>query len=382
MRARSLTAVTTFCLQLVGSVGQAQTPAAAAELAGIVKAFLSPELVLDWKGIEQLPGITWAAVPPTMLQNCLPDGGCFARQGRGTVAGRNLTTMASGARTIVSYVYLRNGSAAFGEGALLEALKEAGFTASLARCPARTGAGGTNWYRLTGEGREPGVLSVQTSCSGRPCEGFVLSRGEELPALQANQVSLYSEQCAAGAERKPVATGKPHEVLAEAIIALVPSAQGAVLDWKALAALPAGITWNEGEPLRGPLSHLDSNPMYLSGSAAYAGRKFSATATGTATEVKAVYLEENGMHARGEHLLGVVYEKARYTIQLVRCGPVYTASTNNWYRITGNGIRPVTIRQSIRYEDNQVQDSYALRLDGSLPARDPRDRDPGVNNCR
>jgi hypothetical protein len=40
------------------------------------------------------------------------------------------------------------------------------------------------------------------------------------------------------------------------------------------------------------------------------------------------------------------------------------------------------IRQSIRYDGNQVQDSYAIRLDGTLPTRDPRDRDPGVNGCR
>ena len=40
------------------------------------------------------------------------------------------------------------------------------------------------------------------------------------------------------------------------------------------------------------------------------------------------------------------------------------------------------VKQSIRYEGNQVQDSYELRLDGNLPARVARDRDPGVNACR
>jgi hypothetical protein len=39
------------------------------------------------------------------------------------------------------------------------------------------------------------------------------------------------------------------------------------------------------------------------------------------------------------------------------------------------------VRQSIGYDGNQESDSYELRLDGSLPARDPRDRDPGVNGC-
>jgi hypothetical protein len=39
------------------------------------------------------------------------------------------------------------------------------------------------------------------------------------------------------------------------------------------------------------------------------------------------------------------------------------------------------VLQSIRYDGTQVQDAYELRLDGSLPARDSRDRDPGVNGC-
>ena len=92
-------------------------------------------------------------------------------------------------------------------------------------------------------------------------------------------------------------------------------------------------------------------------------------------------LEENGLHPRGEHMLGVVYEKG-ITVKLVRCGPVYTQSTNNWYSLVSARTRPAMIRQSIRYDGDSVQDSYELRLDGTLPARDPRDRDPGVSDCR
>ena len=72
----------------------------------------------------------------------------------------------------------------------------------------------------------------------------------------------------------------------------------------------------------------------------------------------------------------------RIAVQLTRCGPVYTESTNNWYALTSAGTRPAMIRQSLRYDGNQVQDTYELRLDGSLPTRDPRDRDPSVNGCR
>jgi hypothetical protein len=79
-------------------------------------------------------------------------------------------------------------------------------------------------------------------------------------------------------------------------------------------------------------------------------------------------------------MLGVVYEKG-IAVRLVRCGPVYSTSTNNWYSLTGTRTRPAMIRQSIGYDGNQVADTYELRLDGTLPARDPRDRNPGVNGC-
>jgi len=353
------------------------------DFAAIVKAFLSPAMVTDWSGLEALPSIRWAAPAPTSLQNCLPDGGCYTRQGTASPCGRNLAVVVTGARTIVSYIYMRNGSAPLGEAAVLEALRQAGIQPELARCPVRGGTGGTNWYRLTGEGLSPGVLSVQTVCNGRPCEGFVLSQGEALPKLQPNQVSLYSEQCAADAVQQPVSTLKPHELLAQTIVALLPPASGPALPaWPALAAVASGIAWSADGPKPGNLTHLnDANPMIQTGSATLAERPFSAVAAGTAEQVKVVYLDEGGLHPRGEHVLGVVYEKG-IAVQLVRCGPVYTESTNNWYRLTSAGTRPVMIRQSIRYDGNQVQDSYALRLDGTLPARDPRDRDPGVSGCR
>jgi hypothetical protein len=118
-----------------------------------------------------------------------------------------------------------------------------------------------------------------------------------------------------------------------------------------------------------------------SGHVSFSGREFSLLASGTPTQVKVIYFDEGGMHPRGEHLLGVLYEKG-FTVQLVRCGPIYTESTNNWYRVTGARTRTVMLKQSIRHDGNQVQDSYELRLDGSLPARDQRDRDPSINGCR
>jgi hypothetical protein len=353
------------------------------EFVGVVKAYLGMGLPTDWDGLEKLPNFEWAPLPPTMLQNCLPDGGCFTRQGTATIGGRSMVVMATGARTMVLNIYFRNAAAPLGEAAVVAAVKQAGLTGDLARCPIQAGAGGTNWYRLTGAKLSPGFLSIQTVRGVKPSEGFVLSYGDELPSLQPKQLALYSEHCSAGAERKPVSTVKPHERLAEVITALLGQAAGpALYDWKALPGLPTDIVWDSAGSKKADLSFKnDPNPLMQSGYAAYFGRKFSLMASGTPTAVKNVYFDEQGMHPRGEHLLGVVYEKG-IAVRLVRCGPVYTESTNNWYSLTSAKTRPAMVKQSIRYEGNQVQDSYELRLDGSLPARDPRDRDPGVNGCQ
>jgi hypothetical protein len=353
------------------------------ELAAIVKAFAALSQPADWSAVEQLPGIRWAPLPPTMLQNCAPDGNCFARQGAATVGGRRLAVIATGARTMVFNVYLRNGGAPFGEAAVLSALQSASLTTTLARCPVRGSRGSTNWYRLGGANVSPAHLSIQPANDRGAGEGFVLSAGAELPKLQPNQLALYSEQCAAGAVQRPVATALPHEQLAGSIVALlIPTNGPASYDWRAMAALPTGVAWDSAGPKRVDLSYRnDRNPNSINGTVAYGGRQFSVMASGAPTQVKIVYFDEMGLHRRGEHLLGVVYRKG-VTVQLVRCGPAYTESTNNWYSLTSAHTRPAMIRQSIRYDGNQVQDVYELRLDGSLPSRDPRDRNPGVGGCQ
>ncbi len=355
------------------------------DLAAVVKTYFGTSFAADWQGIEKLPGIQWAPLPPTSLQNCLPDGGCFTRQGRLQIGGRNFVVVATGARTMVNNLYLRSAAAPTGEEIVLATLKARGITAELARCPVPGTAGGTSWYRLKGAALNPGVLSIQTSCNGKPCEGYVLSQGDDLPALQPAQLKLYSERCSApAAERIAVAAaGMPHEQLAKALAAAVPVLSGPALhDWKALLSLPSGFKWSGPAPQKAGLSFKnDPNPLMLTGQAEYSGRNFSLIASGTATEVRTIYVEEIGMHPKGEHLLGEIY-KLGLQVQLARCGPVYTASTNNWYSLKGPNHRPVFIRQSIRYDGNQVSDNYELRLDNTLPKPDPRDREPGANGCR
>ena len=197
-------------------------PALEDELAKIFKMLLAKNASTDWTAVEKIPGSKWAPLPPTSLKNCLPDGGCYARQGTLALGGRNFVLIATGARTIVSHVYLRNTGAAVGENAVLASLEKAGLSAELARCPVPGTAADTNWYRVKAAETEPGFLSVQRSCGGKPCEGFSVSYGTDLPALQPNQLKMYSEECGAGAAaRKPVSTAMPHELLAQALAGMV-----------------------------------------------------------------------------------------------------------------------------------------------------------------
>jgi hypothetical protein len=377
---RGLVVVAVLAASSAPAVGQARPEA---ELAALVKAYFALGDPPEWQALERLPGFKWAPLPPSELTHCLPSGDCFARQGSTTLGGRQVMAGASGARTMVVSLLLRNMGQPLGGGAVAAALEGAGLGGKLARCPIKPEAPGTSWYRLEGDGKPLGFLAVQPPAAGRPNEGFVISRGAELPALAPNLLALYTEQCAPGAARAPVATGKPHELLAAVVVKLlVPGARPGFYDWKALGELATGITWLGDGPKKMDLtSQGDPNPIARTGSLELAGRKFSVLASGTAGEVRAVRLEEGGLHPRGEHMLGVVYEKG-IAVRLTRCGPVYTESTNNWYALSSSGTRPAQIRQSIRYDGNQVQDSYEIRLDGTLPPRDSRDRDPGVNGCR
>src|SRR6201988_3275885 len=130
------------------------------ELIEAVKVALGKNFNTDWSGLDALPGIKWAPLPPTSLQNCLPDGGCFARQGAAKFGDHSMTVIASGARTFVTNIYFRSNARAMGETNVLDALKQAGFASELARCPVKGTIGGTNWYRLESASTNPGVVSV------------------------------------------------------------------------------------------------------------------------------------------------------------------------------------------------------------------------------
>ena len=174
---------------------------AAAELAALVRAILAPSFAADWRGIEALKQVDWAPLPPKSLRDCLPDGGCHVRQGTAYLGGRPFGVLASGGRGLVSHFHLRNAGEPVGKAAVLAALRRAGLAPEPARCQAAAasapGAGGTSWYRVAGPGAGPGVVSMQTSCDGRPCEGYVVSPGSGLPALPSSQLGPQGERCGA-----------------------------------------------------------------------------------------------------------------------------------------------------------------------------------------
>jgi hypothetical protein len=146
------------------------------QLIEAVKVALAKNFNTDWSGLDALPGIKWAALPQTSLQNCLPDGGGFGRQGVAKFGDHSLTVLARGARTFVTNIYFRSNARAMGETKVLDVLKQAGFASELARCPVKGTIGGTNWYRLQSASTNPGVLSVQSSCNGKPTKAMLITR--------------------------------------------------------------------------------------------------------------------------------------------------------------------------------------------------------------
>src|SRR4030095_3344297 len=109
--------------------------------------------------------------------------------------------------------------------------------------------------------------------------------------------------------------------------------------------------------------------------------EFILIARGPQTKPQTIYFDEGGLHPRGEDVLGVLRSKG-FDVKLARCGPVYTESTNNWYSVVSPNPKPFILLQSLRIDGKQLQDGYAIRLDNTLPKRDPRDRDPGVGGCK
>ena len=191
------------CFGIVMALGCASASAQSAEdqLAQVVAALMMPAgsegSYGDWSQIESVKQIRWEALPPNMLDNALPDGSYFTRRGLANLGGQPFGVVATGARTMVVNVYLRNvGQAPVGEPKVLAALQRKGISLDLARCPIKGSAGaGNQWWQVKAPGKRPAFFNSQTNCNGKPCEGYALLLGSELPTLTPEQQRLYTDRC-------------------------------------------------------------------------------------------------------------------------------------------------------------------------------------------
>src|ERR1700730_7025404 len=101
-----ITAATWGCM----TAAAAQTPED--EFAQIVSALVLPAAAQysfnDWRALESVKQIRWASLPPSMLDESLPDGSYFKRDGMANLGDRRVNVTATGARTMVINIYLSN----------------------------------------------------------------------------------------------------------------------------------------------------------------------------------------------------------------------------------------------------------------------------------
>lgn len=164
---------------------------------GLMKPTTSPSNTFyDWRFIEAAPQVQWAALPPVMLDKPMMDSYYYRRDGVARVDSQPINVIAGGARTMVMAFYFKNSGVPLGEASVLNAMKQVGVSAKLARCPVQVKEGLPQWYRLTASGRHPAFLWVVPAASNaRRWEGFTLSLQESLPPQTPLEKALYKEQC-------------------------------------------------------------------------------------------------------------------------------------------------------------------------------------------
>ena len=190
-----------LAIALIASSGwAAAAPDAAAALPSLIKPFLVPAKGLgtvgDWSTLEANKAVTWAP-GPSMQDKPSPDGNYFVRAGRGQAGGRPLDVLATGARSGVFSVYIRDPGATANAASTASEFRQAGYVVSLARCPINPQAAtAKRWLKLTAPGKHPAFLSVGPLASGGA--GYTLFLADEqLPPLTAKDAGVYTDSCAA-----------------------------------------------------------------------------------------------------------------------------------------------------------------------------------------
>ncbi|RYM05721.1 hypothetical protein [Sphingobium cupriresistens] len=151
----------------------------------------------DWRALEVVPSVTWAALPPEMLDKPMSNGEYFRRSGTITLEGQSMKVLAGGARTMVTNLYFRNDGPPLGEAALLAALRDAGYQVAPVRCTKMKIAGAPTWYRLSGVSKQTATLWIAPARGGQqPWEGFSLQLDGKLPPLTPREAAVYTDRCA------------------------------------------------------------------------------------------------------------------------------------------------------------------------------------------
>lgn len=344
----------------------------------------------DWQSIESVKGVAWQKLPPKMLENCLPDGGCFTRSGAAKVGGKPVNLLVTGARTMTSNFYIKNNGAHIGESALLEAMKAAGLGPVIARCPlkANDATHNSKWWRVK-SGQATGYASLTYACGAKRCEGIGYSVGADLPKLDPAELAMYSEQCTAGvAAAKPVASELPHQAIAKTIATAIPATgEAQPYSWDAMRARLPGYAWNKALWPHDPAISYDDDPNHFAlsgaGTLALATREFSIMATGDAKLARLLRMEEAGSHPRGEDVkLLQALRDAGFTVTLARCGKIYMEQKLTWYELTNAKKRTAFLLIDTGQEGKREHARYRLYLDGALPALKQGEANAGSGRCR
>jgi hypothetical protein len=382
---------------LAVSAAAANAQTAADQLAEVVTVLMLPAgfegSFGDWQQIEAATQIRWQALPPNMLDDALPDGAYFTRRGLANLGGQPFGVVATGARTMVMNVYFRNvGTSPVGAAAVASALRRQGYTLQAVRCPLKGVAACTQWWRITGRDRRPAFWNSQTDCNGRKCESYALLLDTTLPSLTPEQQRLYTDRCdndatggasAAGAAAAPKA-GAWDEQLASLFRSLIPSGSTAPVAWSAIDKTPS-VSWAPLPPQQMPSPPWPDteNHYYRGGQADLGGRVLYLNATGSASTVLNVHVEDQSTQAnRGDVLQAL--QRQGLTVQLARCGIVYQLSTSRWYRVTGAATRPVMLLRNVRCDTTACpkgQENYTLALSGVLPPLKPGEVDAVAGRC-
>ena len=199
MRALELVTVLAAMVVFAASEPSRAAPEPSPALPSLVKPFLLPAKGLgtvgDWAALDANKAATWGQ-GPTMQAKPSPDGNYFVRPGRGQTDGRPLDVLATGARSGVFSVYIRDPGGAADAGATAAAFRKAGYSVTVARCPIDPAAPATarRWLRLTAPGKRPAFLSAGPLASGGA--GYILFLADdELPALTPKEAGMYTDSC-------------------------------------------------------------------------------------------------------------------------------------------------------------------------------------------